>query len=54
MYCKHCGKVIDNDSAFCKYYGKTQDLPKERRRRPIRPSLIGRISFLAKKLFILS
>ena len=29
MYCMHCGKVIDNDSAFCRYCGKPQDLPKE-------------------------
>ena len=24
MYCKHCGKEIDNDSSFCKHCGKTQ------------------------------
>jgi len=29
MYCKHCGKVIDEDSAFCRYCGKSQDSPKE-------------------------
>ena len=22
MYCKHCGKIIDNNSTFCKYCGK--------------------------------
>jgi uncharacterized membrane protein YvbJ len=22
MYCKHCGKRIDNNSIFCKYCGK--------------------------------
>lgn len=29
MYCKHCGKQIDDDSAFCRYCGKPQDLPME-------------------------
>ena len=24
MYCKHCGKQIDNDSAFCQHCGKGQ------------------------------
>ena len=24
VYCKHCGKEIDNDSTFCKYCGKEQ------------------------------
>ena len=24
MYCKHCGKRIDDDSAFCQYCGKSQ------------------------------
>lgn len=23
MYCKYCGKVIDNDSTFCMYCGKS-------------------------------
>ena len=22
MYCKHCGKVIDDDSTFCQHCGK--------------------------------
>ena len=22
MYCKHCGKIIDEDSSFCRYCGK--------------------------------
>ena len=25
MYCKHCGREIDDDSSFCKYCGKPQD-----------------------------
>ena len=25
MYCKHCGKEIDDNSAFCKNCGKPQD-----------------------------
>ena len=24
MYCKHCGKEIDDNSTFCKYCGKSQ------------------------------
>lgn len=24
MYCKHCGKEIDDNSTFCKYCGKAQ------------------------------
>lgn len=24
MFCKHCGKEIDNDSIFCKHCGKNQ------------------------------
>ena len=25
MYCKHCGKVIADDSKFCQHCGKSQD-----------------------------
>lgn len=25
MYCKHCGREIDDNSSFCKYCGKAQD-----------------------------
>lgn len=25
MYCKHCGREIDNNSSYCKYCGKAQD-----------------------------
>ena len=25
MYCKHCGKEIDDDSKFCNHYGKPQN-----------------------------
>ena len=25
MYCKHCGKEIDDNSVFCKHCGKPQD-----------------------------
>ena len=25
MYCKHCGREIDDNSSFCKYCGKPQD-----------------------------
>ena len=25
MYCKHCGKEIDDNSSYCKYCGKPQD-----------------------------
>ena len=25
MYCKHCGKQLDDDSIYCKYCGKTQE-----------------------------
>ena len=25
MYCKHCGKVIDDNSSFCNHCGKSQD-----------------------------
>lgn len=25
MYCKHCGKQIEDDSTFCKYCGNTVD-----------------------------
>lgn len=25
MYCKHCGKEIDDNSSFCKFCGKPQD-----------------------------
>ena len=25
MYCKHCGKEIDDNSSFCKHCGKSQD-----------------------------
>ena len=24
MYCKHCGKAIDDNSTFCKYCGRSQ------------------------------
>ena len=24
MYCKHCGKEIDDNSSFCKHCGKSQ------------------------------
>lgn len=27
MYCKHCGKEIDDNSTFCKYCGKSQGSP---------------------------
>lgn len=27
MYCKHCGKQIDDDSTFCKYCGKSLEEP---------------------------
>lgn len=33
MYCKHCGKEIEEDSCFCKYCGKEQNVSKK-------PSLI--------------
>ena len=26
MYCKHCGKSIDEDSAFCRFCGKPQGI----------------------------
>lgn len=26
MYCKHCGKEIDDNSSFCKYCGKPQEM----------------------------
>lgn len=26
MYCKHCGREIDDNSSYCKYCGKSQDL----------------------------
>lgn len=26
MYCKHCGKLIADDSVFCQYCGKKQDI----------------------------
>ena len=25
MYCKHCGREIDDNSSYCKYCGKPQD-----------------------------
>lgn len=25
MYCKHCGREIDDNSLYCKYCGKSQD-----------------------------
>lgn len=25
MYCKHCGKEIENETKFCPYCGKSQD-----------------------------
>jgi hypothetical protein len=25
MYCKHCGREIDDNSSFCKFCGKPQD-----------------------------
>ena len=25
MYCKHCGREIDDNSTFCKHCGKSQD-----------------------------
>ena len=25
MYCKHCGREIDDNSSYCKYCGKAQD-----------------------------
>lgn len=30
MFCKYCGKQIDNDSIFCRYCGKVQDTAKEK------------------------
>lgn len=39
MYCKHCGKEIDEDSAFCRYCGKPQDLPKEEKGQESRDTL---------------
>lgn len=26
MYCKHCGKLIDEDSVFCRFCGKPQEI----------------------------
>lgn len=28
MYCKHCGKIIADDSTFCQYCGGRMDIPK--------------------------
>lgn len=30
MYCKHCGKQIADDSAFCQYCGGKVDAPSSR------------------------
>lgn len=27
MYCKHCGKEIDDDSKFCRHCGGVQEMP---------------------------
>ena len=41
MYCKHCGKEIDDNSSYCKYCGKAQD------NRVSTPN--GLIDFISKK-----
>ena len=48
MYCKHCGREIDDDSSFCKYCGKSQDnrvstpnsLIEKKKKKPIASSYI--------------
>ena len=35
MYCKECGKEIDNDSKFCRYCGKNQAVLNEESNRQI-------------------
>ena len=34
MYCKHCGKQIDDDSSFCRYCGRLQSEEKACDMRP--------------------
>ena len=41
MYCKHCGREIDDNSSFCKYCGKSQDNREQ--------TSIGLIEFVSKK-----
>lgn len=41
MYCKHCGREIDDNSSYCKYCGKAQD------NRVSNPN--GLIDFITKK-----
>ncbi len=69
MFCKHCGKLIDNDSAFCMYCGGSQNnnnrndeptqinpISKSRLFRRIhitKTSIADGIIFLCKKLIIL-
>lgn len=46
MYCKHCGKEIDNDSKFCKECGKPLDI--------ITNSTNIHTSFFQKNLILIS
>lgn len=40
MYCKHCGKEIDDNSSFCKYCGKSQESKSNRESKKFIP-IIG-------------
>src|SRR5690349_12037394 len=47
MFCKHCGKQIDADAAFCRYCGKPQQTSSQTQQEPrweyceIRYTLLG-------------
>lgn len=47
MYCKHCGKTIDNDSAYCRFCGQpqheTDNYAKSRTTEPTNTELGGEI-----------
>ena len=46
MYCKHCGREIDDNSSYCKYCGKPQDNREQ--------TSIGLIEFVSKKPILFS
>ena len=51
MYCKHCGKEIDDNSTFCKYCGKSQG--NAQKGMAIKPVLIVYIIWTLVNLYLL-
>ena len=53
MYCKHCGKEIDDESKFCNYCGKELSLSKKKKKSKIKYiTILTLITILAIALTI--